>query len=88
MAPCPDPALANWTIMSIPPPYKGRYLLHYAAIYTCDDGFNITGSPVSLCMADQTWKQAPATCIVTIPFFVQIVICHIFYSKLYSFTFV
>ena len=62
-APCPDPTLANGTILSLPPPYKGKHLLNFIVFYDCDPGYNRTGSHASLCTANQIWRPAPPKCI-------------------------
>ena len=86
---CPDPTPAKGSLRSslFHPPHNGTYLKGTLTIYSCDPGYDITGSVFSYCVAFGTWEPAPATCIGNNSI-VWTLIYHEIYIKLYTLTFV
>ena len=56
---CKDPSPGNGTVNPAP---HGLYLVGSSVNFTCNYGFNLSGSLFSICQENYTWDPEPPIC--------------------------
>ena len=61
---CPDPTPpANGVVkLALPPDYGRLYDFGSTALFACDDGYKLEGSPIAKCQLYGTWSEVTPTC--------------------------